>query len=103
MVDWEQLSYIVTVVGLPFALIVFILEQRKNRLNEQEEIYQRLSDEYREFLKLVLGARLNLKSLTSDVRTFSITLAAHRYILSEGHRCCPSNKPGNTSNKNCST
>jgi len=51
---WELLSYVVTVVGLPFALLVFILEQRKNRLNEQEEIYQRLSDEYREFLKLVL-------------------------------------------------
>jgi len=41
-------------VGLPFAIIVFILEQRKERDNEEEEIYQRLSDEYREFLKLVL-------------------------------------------------
>lgn len=33
---------------------VFIYEQRKERDNEEEEIFQRLSDEYREFLKLVL-------------------------------------------------
>jgi hypothetical protein len=51
---FEFLSYAVTVVGLPFAIIVFLIEQRKERLNDQEEIYQRLSDEYREFLKLVL-------------------------------------------------
>ena len=51
---FEFLSYVVTVVGLPFALVVFLLEQRKERLNDQEEIFQRLSDEYREFLKLVL-------------------------------------------------
>ena len=51
---WEMLSYMVTVIGLPFAIIVFIYEQRKERQNEEEEIFQRLSDEYREFLKLVL-------------------------------------------------
>lgn len=51
---WEMLSYVVTVVGLPFAIAVFIWEQRKERRNEQEGIFQRLSDEYREFLKLVL-------------------------------------------------
>lgn len=51
---FELASYVVTVVGLPFAIIVFILEQRKERQNEDEEIFQRLSDEYREFLKLVL-------------------------------------------------
>lgn len=51
---WELMSYVVTVIGLPFALLVFIYEQRKERRNEDEEIFQRLSDEYREFLKLVL-------------------------------------------------
>ena len=51
---FEFLSFVVTVVGLPFAIIVFLLEQRKERMNDQEEIFQRLSDEYREFLKLVL-------------------------------------------------
>ncbi|OAM88057.1 hypothetical protein OH491_07950 [Termitidicoccus mucosus] len=51
---FEFLSYVVTVIGLPFAIIVFIMEQNKGRQNEEEEIFQRLSDEYREFLKLVL-------------------------------------------------
>lgn len=51
---WELLSYVVTVVGLPFAIAVFIYERRRERKNEEEEIFQRLSDEYREFLKLVL-------------------------------------------------
>ncbi len=51
---WELLSYIVTVIGLPIAILVFVYEQRKERRNDEEEIFQRLSDEYREFLKLVL-------------------------------------------------
>ena len=51
---WEFLSYVVTVVGLPLAIAIFIYEQRKERRSEDEEIFQRLSDEYREFLKLVL-------------------------------------------------
>lgn len=51
---WELASYVVTVVGLPLAIGVFIYEQRKERQNEEEEIYQRLSDEYADFLKLVL-------------------------------------------------
>ncbi len=50
----EILSYAVTIVALPLAILTFVLEQRKERQNEEEEIYQRLSDEYREFLKLVL-------------------------------------------------
>jgi hypothetical protein len=50
----ELLSYLVTVVGLPLAILTFVWEQRKERRNEEEEIFQRLSDEYREFLKLVL-------------------------------------------------
>lgn len=50
----ELAFYVVETFGLPFAIIVFLLEQRKERLTQQEEIFQRLSDEYREFLKLVL-------------------------------------------------
>ncbi len=46
--------YVVEAFGLPFAIFVFVMEQRKERENEQEEIFQRLSDEYREFLTLVL-------------------------------------------------
>jgi hypothetical protein len=50
----ELMFYVVETFALPFAIVVFILEQRKERQNEEEEIFQRLSDEYREFLKLVL-------------------------------------------------
>lgn len=53
--EWaEFLSYVVTIFGLPLAILVFMIEQRRERQNEEEEIYQRLSDEYTGFLKLVL-------------------------------------------------
>ncbi len=62
----ELLFYVIEIFGLPFAILVFLLEQRKERLTQQEEIFQRLSDEYREFLKLVLdNADLRLLSRTA--------------------------------------
>jgi hypothetical protein len=65
--DWrngfELASYIVTVVGLPFAIVVFLYEQRRERENEEEEAYQLLSNEYNEFLKVVLAhADLQLRT-----------------------------------------
>lgn len=61
--QWELASYVVTVVGLPFAIVVYLMDRRKERVNEEEEIYQRLSDEYAEFIKLVLdNADLRLRS-----------------------------------------
>ena len=51
---WELASYVVTVIGLPLAISVFIFEQRKERNNEEEEVYQLLSDNYQEFLKIAL-------------------------------------------------
>lgn len=51
---WEQLSFIVTVFGLPMAISVFIYEQRKERDNEEENVYQLLSDNYQDFLKIAL-------------------------------------------------
>lgn len=51
---WELLSYIVTVIGLPLAIWVFLFEQRKERENEDEEVYQLLSDNYQDFLKVAL-------------------------------------------------
>jgi hypothetical protein len=52
---WELLSYIVTVVGLPFAIGVFLYEQRRERENEDEAIWQELSDAYVDFLNVVLA------------------------------------------------
>lgn len=51
---WSVLADISLVLGVPFAVIVFILERRKERQVEQGEIYQRLSDEYTAFMKLVI-------------------------------------------------
>jgi hypothetical protein len=60
---WELLSYIVTVTGLPLAIAVFIYEQRKERENEEESVYQLLSDNYQDFLKVALE--------NPDLRLFS--------------------------------
>ena len=46
--------YLVETFALPFAIVVFVIERRKERLVDEEELYQRLSDEYTNFLKLVL-------------------------------------------------
>lgn len=62
---WELLSYIVTVFGLPLAIFAFVIEQRKERENEEEEVYQLLSDAYTDFLKLVMdNPDLRLRSQT---------------------------------------
>jgi hypothetical protein len=65
---WELLSYVVTVIGLPFAIAVFVHDQRKARENEEEEVYQLLSDNYQEFLKVALE--------NPDLRLFSAVHAA---------------------------
>lgn len=55
LVEWfEFLSYVVTVVGLPLAIFVFIDEQRRERQNEEEALYQSLADQYDGFLRLIL-------------------------------------------------
>lgn len=70
--EWaEGLSYVVTIFGLPMAIYVFVSEQRRERQNEEEEIYLRLSDEYTAFLKLVL-ANPDLKLLRKEVSTSSL-------------------------------
>src|SRR5688500_13403925 len=51
---WELLSYVVTVVGLPIAIIVFLFEQRKERENEEEEDYKLQSGNYQDFLEVAL-------------------------------------------------
>lgn len=60
---WELLSYVVTVVGLPMAIAVFLYEQRKDRENEEDQVYQLLADNYQDFLKVALA--------NPDLRLFS--------------------------------
>jgi hypothetical protein len=62
----ELASQLVTAVGLPFAVWVFVAQQRKERENEEEEAYQRLSDAYNHFLAVVLAnADLQLRSASA--------------------------------------
>lgn len=51
---WELLSYVVTVIGLPVAIVIFTIQQRQERQNEEAEIQQTLADGYTDFLKLAL-------------------------------------------------
>ena len=69
---WELASYMVTVVGFPFALAIFVFEQRKERQTEEEELYQRLSDEYAEFSKLLLE-NADLRLFSTDSETEPLT------------------------------
>ena len=63
---WQLLANIVTVFGLPLAIFVFFFEQRKERDNEESEVFQSLSDNYQEFLRTALEH--------SDLRLFSADL-----------------------------
>jgi hypothetical protein len=66
---WELLSYIVTVIALPLAIFVFLYERRKEHANEEDEDYQLLSDNYQDFLKVVLE--------NPDLRLFSTQKTEH--------------------------
>jgi hypothetical protein len=73
--SWELTSYIVTVFGLPLGIFAFIWQQRKERENEEEAVYQMLSDAYTDFLKLVmqnpdlkLRSQSEINDLTEDQR-----------------------------------
>ncbi len=63
LVDWELLSYVVTAIGLPVAIGVFLYEQKRERENEEEEVFQLVSDNYQDFLKVALQ--------NPDLRLFS--------------------------------
>ena len=53
--NWlEALSYAVTILGFPAAIGVFVYEQRQRLANEENEIHRNLSEEYDNFLRLVL-------------------------------------------------
>lgn len=78
---WELASYIVTVIGLPVAIIVFLIQQGKERHNEADEIYLLLSNSYNDFLRVVLdNPDLHLRSqqatpnLTAEQRERMLTI-----------------------------
>lgn len=71
--EWlEAASYIVTVVGLPLAIGVYINDRRRDQQTDEEEIFLRLSDEYASFMRLVID--------NADLRLLS---TAEKSVLSE--------------------
>jgi hypothetical protein len=67
---WQLCANIMTVFGLPLAIYTFVMEQRKERENEDEEVYQLLSDAYIDFMKLVLehpDLKLRTQQATPDL------------------------------------
>ena len=79
---WELLSYVVTVVMLPLAIVVFILEQKKERINEEEELYQKLNLEYADFSKLLLqNSDLGLMSNENQGTNFTSEQLERKKIM----------------------
>ena len=76
---WELASYVITVIGLPLAIALFLYEQRKERGNEEDEVYQLLSNAYNDFLKVVIdNADLHLRS---NAPTPDLTPEQHERML----------------------
>jgi hypothetical protein len=83
---WKEIVefsfYFVETFALPFAILVFLFERRKERLAEEEELNQRLSDEYIGFLKLVLeNADLQLLHRRAPLRELSEEQQERRFAL----------------------
>ncbi len=65
---WETASFVVTVIALPFAIFLFLFEQRKERDSEDEEAYQLLQNAYNDFLRIVLdNPDLQLRSVAAQL------------------------------------
>ena len=54
MVFLEALSYVVTILGFPVAIFVFVYEQGRRLRAEESELHRRVSEEYDNFLRLAL-------------------------------------------------
>lgn len=54
MIWLEALSYIVTILGFPAAIAVIIREERLRRRNDEHELHRNLSEEYDNFLRMVM-------------------------------------------------
>lgn len=83
--EWlEALSYAVTVIGLPMAIIVYIIDRRKERMNDDEEVYLQLADDYDKFLKLVLDhADLRLMTAATVAQQLTPEQVERRDVLFE--------------------
>lgn len=69
---WEMASYVVTVVGLPYAIILFAWQNFKERQLENEELYQALAEEYAKFAQLLIQ-NADLQLMTGHIPDASLT------------------------------
>ena len=82
MIWLEALSYIVTILGFPAAIFVFMYEHRRRLANEESELHRNLSEEYDNFLRLVLdNADLLLLRRTSPPPDLTDEQSERREIL----------------------
>ena len=81
--DWlEALSYLVTILGFPTAISVFVYEHRRRLVNEENELHRHLSEEYDNFLRLVLeNSDLLLLRVSSSPSRLSQEQVERREIL----------------------
>jgi len=78
----EALSYLVTILGFPTAIFVFVYEHRRRLTNEESELHRHLSEEYDNFLRLVLdNSDLLLLRVSSSLSTLSEEQIERRDIL----------------------
>jgi hypothetical protein len=79
----EALSYVITIVGLPFAIWLFFHERTKEREQDDEETFLALSDDYLKFLEMSLShADLHLFSPYEE-RELTAEQTERRLILFE--------------------
>ena len=82
MVYLEALTYVVTILGFPVAIFVFVYEQRRRLRNEEAELHRHLSEEYDNFLRLGLeNADLLLFRSGGETPTFTPEQMERRDIL----------------------
>lgn len=63
---WELASYIVTVFGLPYAITLLMYDNFKERQVENEELYQKLAEEYADFAHLMIE-NADLRLMTDPI------------------------------------
>ncbi len=82
MVWLEALSYVITILGFPAAICVFVYEHRRRLSNEENELHRHLSEEYDNFLRLVLdNADLLLLRRSKTPPTLSEEQSERREII----------------------
>ena len=69
---WEMASYVVTVIGLPYALVMVMLDNYKERQLEMEELYQKLAEEYAKFAQVMIN-NADLRLMTGHIPDRDLT------------------------------